>query len=105
MEKIGKDTGVTRECVRPIQIAALSNLRSMLESRGASSEVMPESLSSGVIENGGRQTALGDKNIKRPASCRSVHDFKSNTQSGQRKYELSGRKFMFPTAAQDQQFR
>ena len=42
LEEISKDIGVTRERVRQIQLAALSNLRSMMESRGASSEVMLE---------------------------------------------------------------
>jgi len=42
LEEISKDIGVTRERVRQIQIAALSKLRSMMESRGASSEAMLE---------------------------------------------------------------
>ncbi len=42
LEEISKDIGVTRERVRQIQLAALSNLRSMMESRGASSEAMLE---------------------------------------------------------------
>ena len=40
LEQIGQEIGVTRERVRQIQIAALSNLRSMMESHGASSEMM-----------------------------------------------------------------
>ncbi len=40
LEEIGRDIGVTRERVRQIQLDALSNLRSMMESHGASSETM-----------------------------------------------------------------
>lgn len=40
LEEIGRDIGVTRERVRQIQIDALSNLRLMMESHGASSDVM-----------------------------------------------------------------
>jgi RNA polymerase nonessential primary-like sigma factor len=38
LEEIGQEIGVTRERVRQIQLAALSTLRSMLESQGVSSE-------------------------------------------------------------------
>lgn len=40
LEEIGRDIGVTRERVRQIQLDALSNLRSMMESHGASSDTM-----------------------------------------------------------------
>lgn len=38
LEEIGREIGVTRERVRQIQIDALSNLRSMMESHGVSSD-------------------------------------------------------------------
>lgn len=40
LKEIGRDIGVTRERVRQIQLDALSNLRLMMESHGASSEAM-----------------------------------------------------------------
>ena len=40
LEEIGRDIGVTRERVRQIQLAALSTLRSLLESEGVSSETI-----------------------------------------------------------------
>ncbi len=40
LEQIGNEIGVTRERVRQIQIDALSNLRTMLESQGISSDVV-----------------------------------------------------------------
>jgi RNA polymerase nonessential primary-like sigma factor len=40
LEEIGQEIGVTRERVRQIQLAALSTLRSMLESQGVSSETV-----------------------------------------------------------------
>lgn len=40
LEQIGNEIGVTRERVRQIQLDALSNLRTMLESQGISSDVV-----------------------------------------------------------------
>ena len=40
LEQIGKEIGVTRERVRQIQLDALKNLRSMMESHGISGDVM-----------------------------------------------------------------
>jgi len=40
LEQIGSDIGVTRERVRQIQLAALKNLRAMMESHGVSSDVI-----------------------------------------------------------------
>ena len=40
LEEIGQEIGVTRERVRQIQLAALSSLRSMMESQGVSSDTM-----------------------------------------------------------------
>jgi RNA polymerase nonessential primary-like sigma factor len=40
LEKIGKEIGVTRERVRQIQLAALKNLRAMMESHGISGDTI-----------------------------------------------------------------
>ena len=40
LEEIGQEIGVTRERVRQIQLAALSTLRSMMESQGVSSDTV-----------------------------------------------------------------
>jgi len=40
LEQIGSDIGVTRERVRQIQLAALKNLRAMMESHGISGDVI-----------------------------------------------------------------
>ncbi len=40
LEQIGEEIGVTRERVRQIQLAALSNLREMMESEGISGETL-----------------------------------------------------------------
>lgn len=40
LEEVGREIGVTRERVRQIQLAALSTLRSMLESQGVSSDIV-----------------------------------------------------------------
>ena len=40
LEEIGNEFGVTRERVRQIQIAALNNIRLMMESQGISGDVV-----------------------------------------------------------------
>jgi RNA polymerase nonessential primary-like sigma factor len=40
LEQIGEEIGVTRERVRQIQLDALRNLRSMMESHGISGDVI-----------------------------------------------------------------